>query len=103
MLKFKNKNILIAGGGVGYSLKVIERLNFRKIIFYEINEELFNIAFTNCNDKRGVFKKADLLKFYHNVDFIYMFNPFNLESFKKLIQNTLFFEILNLTKMPLLI
>lgn len=89
-LKFvlKFKNILIAGGGAGYSLKVIERLNFEKIFFYEINEELFEIALANCNDKRVVFKNADLLKTYHNVDVIYMFNPFNLESFKQLIKNT---------------
>ena len=75
-------------GGAGYSLIVIERLNFEKIFFYEINEELFKIALANCNDKRVIFKKADLLKTYHNVDFIYMFNPFNHECFKQLIKNT---------------
>ena len=49
---------------------------------------MFKIGLANSNDRRVVFKNADLLKTYHNVDVIYIFNPFNLESFKQLIKNT---------------
>lgn len=88
ILKFKNKKILIAGGGAGFSLKVIERFNFKKIFFYELNKELFKIAFANCDDKKVIFKNVDVLKTYHNVDFIYLFNPFNQLSFEQLISKT---------------
>jgi len=87
-LKVKGKSIVDLGCGSGAAICLFSKMSFGKIWGVELNPRLARTASDNfLKDPRVVIECTDARQFKHQVDMIYLFNPFPWPVLEEALQN----------------